>query len=129
MCGEEEDIQTHVSVSLLTDGLGFLGSNAQAQAKHVQEKVVECDEGETVQSVLDGNFPSGPLTIQLVGTCPGFTITQNDISIVPFNDDVCPGGTLDDGIFMSGAHRIEIRCIAVTGGGAGEFEFAIELLL
>lgn len=109
-------------------GVAFLGNNANAQAKHAQEKVVRCDKGKSVQPLLDANFPARPLTLRLVGTCPGFEITQNDISIVPFNDDVCPGATVAGRIFMNGADRIEIRCIGITSAEDGEEDNGMELV-
>ena len=114
-----------IAIACLTMGLVFLGNNAYAQANHAKVKVVRCDEGESVQSLLDNNFPLRPLKLQLVGDCPGFKITQNDISIEPFNDYVCPGATVEGGILMVGAFRIEIRCIEVTGE---DDENAIELV-
>jgi hypothetical protein len=104
-----------IALACLGMGLGFLGNNAYAQANHAKVKVVRCDEGESVQHILDNNFPARPLKLQLVGLCTGFEITQNDVSIEPFNDDVCPGATVEGGILMVGAFRIEVRCIEVTG--------------
>jgi hypothetical protein len=107
-----------MALACVSLSLGFLGNNA-----HAWEYIVRCDKGMNVQRILDSNWLSLPMTLRLVGTCPGFTIEHDDITIAARNDNACPRATVDGGIFINGAHRTELRCIAVTGAedGAGIF--------
>jgi hypothetical protein len=104
-----------MALACVSLGLGFLGNDARAW-----EYIVRCDDGMNVQRILDSNWLSLPMTLRLVGTCPGFTIEHDDVTITARNDNACPRATVDGGIEIIGAHRTELRCIAVTGAeGAG----------
>jgi len=99
-----------------TVALLLMAVSSDANADFAIRKTVNCDKGMDVQRVLDRNFFGLPMELRLVGTCSSFEITQNDVSIAPLYDDACPGATVDGGILLNGALRIELRCIAVTGG-------------
>ena len=95
----------------------LMAASSDANANFTIKKIVDCDKGMDVQRVLDKNIFGLPMELKLVGTCDGFEITRDDISIAPLHGHSCPGATVDGGIFLNGAVRIELSCIAVTGGG------------
>ncbi len=90
-------------------------TSSDANADFTIKRVVDCDRGMDVQRILDKNIFGLPMELRLVGICGRFEITQDDVSITALHKNVCPGATVDGGIFMNGARRIELRCIAVTG--------------
>lgn len=81
--------------------------------------VVRCDEGQTIQNFLDRYGAHRKMALYLVGTCPGFMITSDDISVAPLFDATCPGATVNGKIEVDGARRIGIRCIDVAGSDGG----------
>jgi len=94
-----------------------LAVSSDANAGMTIKKIVNCDKGMDVQRFLDRNLFSLPMELRLVGDhCSGFEITQDDVSISALYDDVCPGATVVGGIEITGGRRIELSCIAVTGG-------------
>jgi len=102
-----------------TIALFGIGLSADAFADLTIKKIVRCDKGMDVQNVLDRNILGLPMEILLVGPCDGFEIYQDDVFISSKHDHDCPGATVDGGIFLNSAHRIELNCLAVTGAEDG----------
>jgi hypothetical protein len=102
-----------VSLAMAFSTVALAHEHGNGQAA---EEVVRCDKGKSVQHILDSSSLSQPLELRLVGTCAGFTITRDRVSIAPRDDDVCPGATVDGGLFIRNARWVEVRCIAITGG-------------
>jgi hypothetical protein len=82
--------------------------------------IVDCAVDD-VQDVLDSNVLSLPMELKLIGTCDGFEITKDDVSIGPLDNSLCPGATVEGWLSIEGAHRIKLSCLEVAGpdGGVG----------
>jgi len=99
-----------------TGALLLIAVSSNAYADFTIEETVDCAVAD-VQQVLDDNIYSLPMELKLIGACAGFEITQDDVSIAPLDDSVCPGATVAGEISMEGAHRIKLSCMEVAGPG------------
>ncbi len=94
-----------------------MATGANADFKIMRD--VNCDRGMDVQRVLDRNVMSFPMEIRLAGTCDGFTIERDNVSITARDDDACPGATVSGRIEVFNSQRVELSCLAVTSSENG----------
>jgi len=101
---------------LVTAGVAVLTTamTADVNADFKIQKVVNCDKGRDVQRVLDRNVMSFPMEIRLIGTCDGFTIERDNVSITARDDDTCPGATVSGRIVVFNSQRVELSCLSIT---------------
>ena len=95
----------------------LLAISASTNASWFKDRgmVVNCDKGMNPQQILDTRFFARPLELQLVGTCPGFSIRRDDVTVTAKYDEACPGATVEGSIEITGADRVELSCLMVTG--------------
>ena len=99
--------------------IGFQ-SDAVASGFNPGERVVRCDLGQQVQDVLDRQaFWRRPQTLTLVGTCDGFTIDRDDVTIRGVDDASCRGAIILGTVINNGARRTRFSCLALDGVGTG----------
>jgi hypothetical protein len=102
---------------------------------------VDCTQGQNPQNVLDWVIGSRPLILYLIGTCSGFEISRDDVTVAGAelvedddddengengenNDNGENGGcatiaTINGEIELKGARRVQLYCLEVTGNGNG----------
>jgi hypothetical protein len=54
------------------------------------------------------------MEIEVVGTCDGFAIERDNVSISARDDTNCPGATIVGRITVDDARRVSLHCLAVT---------------
>jgi len=98
--------------TLLLASIGLFSMHADAQPS----RTVDCDSGDSIQAELDRKGGhSGPITINVIGTCEeNVYIRRDDVSVNGNNNAVISGT-----IYLEGANRITIQNITVTGPGLG----------
>ena len=92
-----------------------ISASTNASWFHDRGLVVNCDKGMNPQHILDSWMFSRPLELKLVGTCPGFSIKRDDVTVTAKYDEACPGATVDGSIEIIGADRVDLGCLMVTG--------------
>jgi hypothetical protein len=106
--------------------LVLLATPVQADEK-IKSRMVYCDKGQDPADVLNQELGPQRLEMTLVGTCPGFTVTRDDVRIEGDDESggddeyVCPDPTarVDGTITFNGAQRAIVACLRVTGQGNG----------
>lgn len=100
--------------------LGFLATPIHADEK-VKSRTVDCDKGQHPADVLNQERGPQPLEMTLVGTCPGFTVARDDVTIEGDDEYGCPDASakVEGTITFSGAQRAVVACLFVTGPGNG----------
>lgn len=105
------------SIASLAALILLLGLSASAGANWGRDGVyvVKCDEGMTPQRILDMQWFARPIELQLVGTCPGFEIRRDDVTVTARSNEACPGAIVEGQIAIEGANRTVLSCLEVTG--------------
>ena len=106
--------------------LVLLATPVQADEK-IKSRMVYCDKGQDPADVLNQELGPQRLEMTLVGTCPGFTVTRDDVRIEGDDESggddeyVCPDPTarVNGTITFNGAQRAIVACLLVTGQGNG----------
>jgi hypothetical protein len=100
--------------------LALLAAPLQADEK-IKSRMVDCDKGQDPAQVLDRELGPQRLEMTLVGTCPGFSVSRDDVRIEGDDENGCPATTasVDGTIRFDSAQRAVIACLTVTGSGNG----------
>jgi len=98
-------------------GLALAGSAVQAD-KMVKSRTINCDKGQDPSAILELNPGPQPLVLVLEGTCPGFAIERDAVTVTADDENGCPAATVDGTIVVRG-QRTTISCLTVTGSGPG----------
>jgi hypothetical protein len=100
--------------------LALLAAPLQADEK-IKSRMIYCDKGQDPAQVLNQELGPQRLEMTLVGTCPGFTVSRDDVRIEGDDENGCPAATasVDGTIRFEGAQRGVIACLSVTGSGNG----------
>ena len=100
--------------------LALLAAPLQADEK-VKSRMIYCDKGQDPAQVLYQELGPQRLEMTLVGTCPGFTVSRDDVRIEGDDEYGCPAATasLEGTIRFVGVQRAVVACLSVTGPGNG----------
>lgn len=98
----------------------FLATPLQADEK-VKSRMVDCDKGQDPAAVLTQELGPQRLEMTLVGTCPGFSVTRDDVRIEGDDEYGCPAtsASVEGTIRFEGVQRATVACLNVTGDGIG----------
>jgi hypothetical protein len=99
----------------------FLATPLQAEDEKVKSRMVYCDKGQDPAAVLNQERGPQRLEMTLVGTCPGFSVTRDDVRIEGDDEYGCPAAnaSVEGTIRFLGAQRAVVACLSVTGPGNG----------
>ena len=98
----------------------LLATPLQADEK-VKSRMVYCDKGQDPAEVLTQELGPQRLEMTLVGICPGFSVTRDDVRIEGDDEYGCPAtdSIVEGTIRFDGVQRTEVACLTVTGPGIG----------